>query len=169
LAPPSHRGAPHSLPTRRSSDLESWQDRDDETVGECAQHRATASARGVAVDTCCTTGKEVRNQAWQNQRDAEHWVKPYCENRQANEPTNEGENKADENSVLCIRKHDWGIERWNRTWYNLRRNALEGWDELTQNGADTKKNHSYRDTELQALGNRLHDEVTHICGAAFKS
>src|SRR5699024_8556509 len=110
---------------------EGRQDSDDKSVGKRTQHRATATARGVAVDTCCTTGKEVRNQAWQNQRDAEHWVKPYCENRQASEPTNEGENKADENSVLCIRKHDWGIERWNRTGHNLGGDALECWDQLT--------------------------------------
>ena len=70
---------------------------------------------------------------------------------------------------MCVREHDWGIESRNSTGHNLGGDALECWDQLTQDSANTKEDDRNGHTELQTLGNGLHDEVAHVSGTALKS
>src|SRR5699024_9655482 len=110
----------------QDAEQEGGQDGDDQTVDEGTEHRTAATTGGIAVDTGGTAGKEVWHQSGQNQRDAEHGVKPYSKQCQAGQTTNEGGDKSDKHRILGIREDNRSVQCRNGTGDDLGGNALEG-------------------------------------------
>ena len=104
----------------------------------------------------------------QDKRHPKGRIEPGGEHRQAYKSACEGGDETDEHGVLGVGEHDGAVECRDGAGHDFGGDALECRHEFAKNGAYTEEDHGNGHTELESLGDGLHDVVAYAGGPVFK-